>query len=821
MRTEPARSFFARKKPIYGDFAVIRLTLIILLLAVLATPSHALDFFVSPDGDDANPGTKLKPFATPLRARDAARRARETAAEPITVHLRGGTYYLDEPLIFTADDSASRNIPLNFAAWKNENPVFSGGLKLKLKWKPFRDRILQAEVAPGLTFTQLFVNGSRQHLARYPNFDPDTRIFNGYAADAFSPERAARWADPRGGFIHAMHRAMWGDFHYIITGKKPDGSVTYEGGWQNNRRMGMHKQYRFVENIFEELDAPGEWFLNTKTNTLYFYPPAGLDITKAAIEVVRLRHLVEFRGTIEKPVRFLTIKGLTFRHAAGSFMDNKEPLLRSDWTTYRGGALLLTGAEDCFLIDCEFDQLGGNTIFVNNYNRRITIRRCHIHDSGANGIAFVGDPNAVRNPLFEYGQRQNYSDIDKTPGPKSPNYPADCLVEDCLIYRTGRVEKQTAPIQIAMARRITVRHCSLYDVPRAGINIGDGSWGGHLIEFCDIFDTVKETGDHGSFNSWGRDRYWGLRDIDLNTITLGEHRNLPLLDAVETTILRNNRWRCDHGWDIDLDDGSSNYHIYNNLCLNGGIKNREGFYRIVENNIMAGNSFNPHVWYRNSRDVFHRNIVFAPYKPIRVNKPWGKQCDFNLLHKPGQNEASPAAVLQNASGLDEHSISADAMFVDPANGDYRLGAGSPALKLGFENFPMDKFGVQTTALKALARTPQLPSVKSIEPESPHRKQTKDTAHYWQQAKLRNIKGLGDRSAYGLPEATGVLILDAPKGSTAAKAGLRKDDVIVECDGKPIKQITDLPSSQGIAGKTISVTVYRNQSRAKIELSPTD
>jgi hypothetical protein len=52
---------------------------------------------------------------------------------------------------------------------------------------------------------------------------------------------------------------------------------------------------------------------------------------------------------------------------------------------------------------------------------------------------------------------------------------------------------------------------------------------------------------------------------------------LPLLDVVKPIMLANNRWRCDHGWDIDLDDGSSNYIITNNLCLRGGIKNREGF----------------------------------------------------------------------------------------------------------------------------------------------------------------------------------------------------------------------------------------------------
>ena len=217
---------------------------------------------------------------------------------------------------------------------------------------------------------------------------------------------------------------------------------------------------------------------------------------------------------------------------------------------------------------------------------------------------------AARVPRDWNDHSQSLAKLDRTPGPKTANYPADCLVDDCLIYLSGRVEKQTAPVQIEMAQGITVRHCSLYDVPRAGINIGDGCWGGHVIEFCDIFDTVKETGDHGSFNSWGRDRFWGLDGLDLNNDQAWEaNKDVVLLDAVKTTIIRNNRWRCDHGWDIDLDDGSSNYHIYNNLFLNGGLKNREGFYRVVENNIMVNNGFHPHCWYKHSEDVVRRNIL--------------------------------------------------------------------------------------------------------------------------------------------------------------------------------------------------------------------
>jgi len=127
---------------------------------------------------------------------------------------------------------------------------------------------------------------------------------------------------------------------------------------------------------------------------------------------------------------------------------------------------------------------------------------------------------------------------------------------------------------------------------------------------------------------------------------------------------------------------------------------------------MVGNSFHPHVWYRNYRnsgDIFRRNIVFTPYRPIRVGKPWGRECDFNLLHKPGQSKPAPATVLHDASGRDENSIAADALFIDPDNGDYRLRDTSPALKLGFKSFPTNNFGVRPPALKALARTPKLPS----------------------------------------------------------------------------------------------------------------
>jgi hypothetical protein len=392
-------------------------------LVLAGWQGFAADLYVSPAGLDSHPGTKQAPLQTPRAARDTARQF--AGKEAVTIHVADGVYYLPETLVLAAADSGTAAHPVTYRAVNEGKAVLSGGQRLDLTWQPWRDGILVAATPAELVMDQLFVNGRRQRMARYPDFDPTkpTAAYQGYAADAISRERAAGWADPTGGYIHAMHLHRWGGYHYRITGKKPDGSLAYEGGWQNNRQMGMHPQFRMVENILEELDAPGEWFHDARGNRLYFLPEPGTDLNRALVEGVRLRHLVEFQGSAAAPVRFVMLQGFTFRHAARTFMDNREPLLRSDWTIYRGGAVVLTGTEDVRILDCEFDQPGANAIFVNLYNRRALIRGCHIHDTGASGVCFVGDPAAVREPLFEYGQRQDLANMDRTPGPKSDQLP--------------------------------------------------------------------------------------------------------------------------------------------------------------------------------------------------------------------------------------------------------------------------------------------------------------------------------------------------------------------------------------------------------------
>ncbi len=672
----------------------------ILMLTLLAVCCQATDIYVSVNGNDHNPGTKQSPFASIARAQLQVQKIKG----PVTVYLRGGVYYLTRPIVFTAKDSRGTMQKVVYKAYPGEKVIISGSTALKLNWTPYKDGIMQANIDRDLLFDRLFINGQLQRMARYPNYNPNIGHFGGFAEDAISAERVKKWQNPAGGYIHALHESEWGGLSYLITGKDVAGNLTMEGGFQNNRPSAMHKTYRFVENIFEELDTAGEWYFDKGRHILYCWPPHGVDLNKAVIATPQLEELVEFKGTSDHPVTNISLQGLELTQTLRTFMKNKEPLLRGDWTIYRKGSVTMEGTTHCAVKDCFFNSVGGNAMVFSNYNRESEISGCHIAEAGSSGIVFVGSPGAVRSPLFRYEESNDLARMDKTPVPKTPDYPASCLAYNNLIENIGRVEKQVAGVEIAMAMNITVSHNSIYNVPRAGININDGTWGGHLIEYNDVFNTVLETGDHGSFNSWGRDRYW-YPDRKMMDSIVALHPALILLDAVKPTIIRNNRFRCDHGWDIDLDDGSSNYEIYNNVLLNGGLKFREGFFRKAYNNVIINNSFHPHVWFKNSGDIFTRNIIASAYFPIGIVY-WGKEVDHNFFTD------ALSLSKQQARRTDQHSLSGNPLFAGPAAANYTVGKGSPALKTGYKNFPMGEFGVVSPRLKAIAQRPAIPVIAS-------------------------------------------------------------------------------------------------------------
>jgi hypothetical protein len=479
-----------------------------------------------------------------------------------------------------------------------------------------------------------------------------------------------------------------------------------------------------------------------------------------------------------------------------------------------------------------FDQLGGAGVFVSSYNDNVAVTGNLFIDTGSSAILFMGNNKAVRNALFGYGASTvPTSQLDMTPGPQTNDYPSNCSATENLIRDIGDPELQVAGVAIDMADSITVSHNSIYNMPRAGINVGDGCWGGHTISYNDVFATVLFTGDHGAFNSWGRDRYWDTSTGSIESRVGNPPNSLPLLDAVKPVTLAHNRWRCDQGWDVDLDDGSTNYKFTDNVFLSGGLKWREGYYRDAENNVLVQQNttacapnaptdavsgcLSVHVWPKGSSDVFIHNIFWgiAPDSP----DAYGKQIDYNLFQSGSQ-----LSTAQNTYHTDAHSASGNPNFVDPANGNFALGPSSPATALGIVSLPApatEQYGVTTPWLRAQAATPPFGKVgnKPVSTDGGTRDCT--TTATWRGATVENLCP-GEFSLVGRGYPVGVFMLTVPAGSQAATDGFLNNDVIDQFNGQSLDTLDDLNRAyaQTTAGQKVTVSIWRNQADTGITMT---
>ena len=707
--------------------------------------------YVALHGDDSNPGTRDKPFASLEAARRAVRKRRDQPRKPITIWVRAGTHYLKDSLVLESEDSGAPDAPITYAAYPGELVTLSGGRRLSCKWQPFRNGIMRCALPRTndvlRPFTQLFINERRQIRARYPKYDSQNPLVtgNGYLDVARSTEAwpstdlhfdpstftTKKWHKPQEAVVHLFPLDRWGNLQWEVKDVDWAGHAIQLGwgGFQLNELLfgkaatgigkseiysrGFRSRF-FVENVFEELDSPSEWYFDREQGSLYYLPEAEEDLPRALVEAPVLDRVIELRGTQRRPVEFVKFSGFRITHTASTFLNFYEAPSLGDWTIHRGGAVFLEGTENCAVENCFFDQVGGNAIFINNFNRGTRIYGNRISACGDSAICLVGCESQIQ-------------------GSHRP-LPSENLISNNLIHDCGYFGKQCAGVFLSVTEKNTISHNRIFNMPRAAICLNDGWGGGHLIEFNLIHDTVRETTDHGPFNSWGRGRFWCM---DQSHGEASHGSGYPEANATypfpydqadgKETILRNNLFReplSIHQLGIDLDDGSSHYHVYNNICVGIGIKLREGDYRVVENNIFFHPANPPafHQGYENNHDKFRRNIVVTD---STENQSFGKSSvpgDFYQVRYPPRQGLIAAEMDGNlffndlgkfsasitprggkrthfdmeawsGMGYDRRSRYADPKFVDPKNGNFALPDDSPAHEIGFVPFDLSAVGL--------------------------------------------------------------------------------------------------------------------------------
>ncbi|MDT7804385.1 MAG: hypothetical protein QOI78_7818, partial [Actinomycetota bacterium] len=428
-------------------------------------PAPVVHVYAAPNG--AGPACSRP---RPCSLTGAQQRVRHVLAgahgrKDVAVAVAGGTYHLAAPLTFGPTDSGRKGHPVTWAAAPGATVTISGGRLLHPNWRPVAtgSKIMAATVPTGLSFDGLFVNGQRQILARYPNYDPAASRLEGSTSLANLNQESATWGDPSTALVRAMHCNDWGSVSFTASGRTNNAlDLHYVGDSNRGQDCGLtvggagRVGPTMVENVKEELDAPGEWYYDTKAGQLLYYPTAGTDLSKATVETAEQDQLITLTGdSVGRPVHDITFDGLHLTGTHRTLFDSTfERDAKGDWAVVRKGAVYMKNAADITVTNSFFDQLGGNGVFMDGYNDHNVISNSRFESDGASDVQIVGSPDAVRN------YADNYYDtvaIDDTgTGPKSQNYPRDIDVRNNLMQNMGRFEKQSSGVNISMSEDVTV-----------------------------------------------------------------------------------------------------------------------------------------------------------------------------------------------------------------------------------------------------------------------------------------------------------------------------------------------------------------------------
>ncbi len=386
--------------------------LVALAGAAPAATLASVTLFVSPSGNDhwsgslaePNPGHTDGPLASFEGARNALRARRKMGrAGSCTVLVRGGTYALARTLVFEPQDSGTEEYPVLYAAFPGERPVVSGG-RLVTDWRPGEGKLWTARVPKGWYFTRLFVDGERKTRARQPNTDawsqwwqvvaggppePDAPEAMGSKQFVFPPGTLKAWENLEDIEINSLPSVRYANF--IAPLAKVDEAqslATLTSMAYYNFRPG--DPFR-VENALAALDEPGEWCVNTRTGTVYYWPEAGVDLRKAEVIAPALTQLVRLQGNEQREewVHDIVLRGFTFRHCDRPRWPELPPTDEANLHIL-SSAVYFEGTERCAIEDCLFSEVSGFAARFNLTSRSDRFVGNEVVGAGCGGLQLGG-----------------------------------------------------------------------------------------------------------------------------------------------------------------------------------------------------------------------------------------------------------------------------------------------------------------------------------------------------------------------------------------------------------------------------------------------
>jgi hypothetical protein len=519
---------------------------ILVWLCFFAGSAEAFELWVSPAGNDNNPGTSEQPFASVARAQQKARELRAAAntndTGPSEIILRAGIYPLRTTFNLRPEDSGTETHPMVITAAPGETPVLSGGAEIG-GWKLAgrvsglpkfaRGNVWVADIPKvngrPFEFRQLWVNDSKAIRARAPNEENLERLVawdktNQVATIPLSALVGIKKSEG----LEMIVDQVWEiavlrvksirtkGTNALITFNQPESNLEFQHPWPPIIVNTNYHAPFFLANVIQFLDSPGEWFEDVREGKIYYWPREGEDLKHASGFAPVLETLADVEGTPDKPVTNIEFKGITFSHTtwlrpseqghvplqAGMFMLDAKKLSPKGTPYHRGldnlawigrppGAVAVKNADHVVFKNCTFEHLASAGLDFQSGTHDDSIEGCIFEGIGGNGIQLGKFSDADVETHFPYNPADEREICAR-------ERISNNLVTDC-----GNEDWGCVGIGIGYARNISIEHNEVFNLPYTGISVG---WGwtkatncmsGNMIVANHVHHVGQRLGDLG------------------------------------------------------------------------------------------------------------------------------------------------------------------------------------------------------------------------------------------------------------------------------------------------------------------------------------
>lgn len=738
----------------------------------------------------------------------------------IEILLRGGAYYLDTPLEFSTEDSGRNGFKVVYKSYPGEIAVINGGKPIT-GWTRHEGDIYKVNIEDGIDFHTLYENGEFAAKARVP----EVRYLRTIGMDKDFPRTGIRFMQgdiPCLKDIRGLQAYVWpggpeGDWNWysqtinVKQVNEDTGTMILDS--DTVFEIGEGSRY-FIQGARELISAPGEFHFDNQERILY-YRPRHLPIEAQEIVIPGMQQIIKFAGEApDRPVHDIELCGVVVRNC-----DIFEEVIE---------------------VSSEREGLDGSAIYICNA-RNITIRNCKIHNAGYHGVLLKGFAQynwITGNLIYDIGhtgvllegEMRSVKDVNKK------NH-----IENNYIHNTGKLVGHGAGIQMIQSGENKISHNRICHTPRYSISLKsfptcvllgehiDGKVVSeeNIEEFChcnkniiaynDVSDGNYDSQDTGLFESWGT-------NAD---------------NVVEYNHFHDSNINFSFGFGIYIDDGGLRFTIRGNV-INALQKHGEGrlLYAIYDkgyqdkliNNIVADNrvfraAVGTFQMGNINKDIVSEKNIFFNSGDIYYFQNWDDErflrSDYNIfcnsenrygildeIRTPGAGSKEMGGIAgiqwRNLSleewsrvagkDFDRHSRIADPLFMNAANGDYRVRFDSPAFDLGFEALDFAAIGLTADFVygcenesmdRIFIQTPNASSISTIKLKKEEEVQLEVVARsqsgFRMDIKKEDVHYFNDNHC--------IVEVDA-KGYVSAKSpGICKITVLVEKNG--LKKYSDI------------------------------